>query len=116
MYYKNKEWTQLIGRICVVAIFLTTVDLSLRAVLMLPLVICLLIGYKTQLAASLYIPLALYHAIAYYPFWMYLGKYSYALEVVKFEFFQQISSIGGFLQLVVYGGGELSLDARLKKE
>jgi len=46
---------------------------------------------------------------------MYLDN-NFLFEELKFEFFQQISAIGGFLQLVVYGGGELSIDARLKKE
>jgi len=47
-------------------------------------------------------------------FWMHLGDYLF--DIMKFDFFQQLSSIGGFIQLLVYGGGKLSVDARLKKD
>ena len=48
-------------------------------------------------------------------FWMHFGN-SNLFDILRFDFFQQLSSIGGFVQLLIYGGGKLSIDARLKKD
>lgn len=48
------------------------------------------------------------------PFWWYMRHRDY--DLIKFDFFQNLSSIGGFMQLLIYGGGKLSIDGRIKNE
>ena len=57
---------------------------------------------------------AMAHNIYDNAFWMYWN--SYLFDMLRFDFFQQLSSIGGFMQLLIYGGGKLSIDARMKKD
>ncbi|CAG5104337.1 Oidioi.mRNA.OKI2018_I69.chr1.g1204.t1.cds [Oikopleura dioica] len=73
-----------------------------------------LFGYKTQLAAITFIVLTFLHAFINYDFWLYFGTWDY--ENKKFLFFQSLSAIGGIMQILVYGAGEISVDAILKKD
>ena len=65
----------MIGRISVTVLYIGTVDVSFRSFLVFPLVVSILIGFKTQLCASAFIPVALFQAIRYYCFWMYIGNF-----------------------------------------
>ena len=60
-----------------------------------------LIGYQTKFAAGLFIAFSMVDNIIFNAFWMHWG--TYVFEIMKFDFFQQLSSIGGVMQLLIYG-------------
>ena len=90
------------------------IQLNLQTVISLPFIVALILGYKTQLAAIFFVAITFLHAFTAYPFWMHF--YSFQYEDFKFLFFQSMSAIGGILQILVYGAGEISVDAILKKD
>ena len=76
------------------------------------MIVAVLIGYHTKFAAGLFVGFAVIDNIINNAFWVHWN--SYLWDVLKFDFFQQLSSIGGVMQLLIYGGGKLSMDAKLK--
>ena len=67
----------------------------------LTLITAVLVGYQTKFAAGLFCAYSMVDNIFMNNFWMYYGTYTY--DIAKFDFFQQVSSIGGVMQLLIYG-------------
>lgn len=84
-------------------------------VLVLPLVVCIAVGYKTKLVSVVMICALFLHNINRNQFWtsdLTQNQYDYK----KNEFFMILSIIGGVIHLLVYGAGGISVDQRLKAE
>ena len=90
------------------------VQLNLQTLISLPIMVAVIVGYKTQIASITFIVITFLHAFFTYDFWFYFGSWKY--EDKKFLFFQSLSAIGGIMQILVYGAGEISVDAILKKD
>merc|ERR1711935_959350 len=108
----SAEYIKLMSRIAVTLMYLSGFSMSVYSFATLPMILAVFIGYQTKFAAGLFIAFSMTDNIIFNAFWMHWG--TYVFEIMKFDFFQQLSSIGGVMQLLIYGGGKLSLDAKLK--
>lgn len=108
----SAEYIRLMSRVAVTLMYLSGFSVSFYSFATLPLIIAVLVGYQTKFAAGLFCAYSMVDNMFSNCFWMYYGTYTY--DIAKFDFFQQTSSIGGVMQLLIYGGGKLSLDAKLK--
>ncbi|QID18367.1 DoxX family protein [Nitrogeniibacter mangrovi] len=68
------------------------------------LALALLVGYRTRLSAAL---IAAFTLVTAFAFHFHLGDQNQFIH-----FFKNIAIAGGLLQIVAFGGGALSLDAR----
>lgn len=75
------------------------------------MMVCLWCGYKTRLMSVLLAAWLMVYNIAANDFWNRDGE----LHVIRYDFFQTLSAVGGLLLLIHTGGGELSVDELKKK-
>lgn len=110
---KFKNYLLLAGRILMVLLFITfTFTKSwLTVILTLAGTVCIAIGYKTKFASiSLGLILAFYN-IAVNNYWFHGSS---KRDFLKYEFYQNLSIIGGLLLVGNTGAGQLSIDEKKK--
>ncbi|CDO95480.1 unnamed protein product [Kluyveromyces dobzhanskii CBS 2104] len=110
---KFKNYLLLAGRILMVLLFITfTFSKSwLTVLLTIAGTICIAVGYKTKFASiSLGLILAFYN-ITVNNYWFYGSS---KRDFLKYEFYQNLSIIGGLLLVGNTGAGQLSIDEKKK--
>jgi uncharacterized membrane protein YphA (DoxX/SURF4 family) len=75
--------------------------------------VLVIIGYKTKLSALTLVVL-LGALNFYHNAWWNISSYEPLMEVLKYDFFQILSVIGGLLMIVLHGPGSVSMDERRK--
>ncbi|KAF1744887.1 hypothetical protein MXB_4194 [Myxobolus squamalis] len=122
-YTSPKSILQLGGRILLVLMFLTlfisekewnSVFTWLRLFVGLGLIITILVGYKTTLTGLVAATWLMVNNLIHNSFWQY-AAHSHQHDYFKFDFFQNMSIIGGLLLLVSIGPGLASMDERKKR-
>ncbi|KAF0271064.1 hypothetical protein FOG51_03942 [Hanseniaspora uvarum] len=110
---EKKNIILLTGRILIVVMFLTfTVQKNfLTIILVLFGTLLIAIGYKTRFASALLLTILFVYNISINNYWFYKrGK----RDMLKYEFFQNLSIMGGLLLAVNTGAGQHSLDEKKK--
>eukprot|EP00123_Amoebidium_parasiticum_P001054 comp12044_c0_seq1/m.6749 comp12044_c0_seq1/g.6749 ORF comp12044_c0_seq1/g.6749 comp12044_c0_seq1/m.6749 type:complete len:268 (-) comp12044_c0_seq1:173-976(-) len=115
---KSKAVLQLTGRVLTVLMFFTLIhgDMGVVKVMLTMLefgmLVCVVIGFKTKLAA-------LVMSITLFVFNVFMNNFwsvpQWQYDYVKYDFFQTLSVIGGLLMIVSMGAGDLSLDEKKKE-
>ena len=112
---QKQSYMQLVGRVLVVFMFLTLMNFEFSIVRFITaignfgLILCVLVGYKTKLAALVLVILLSIVNVYYNSFWMV--PYNRVMrDFMKYDFFQTLSVIGGLLYVVALGPGGVSLD------
>ena len=82
--------------------------------LTLPVVGAVLVGYKVNISGSLLILLYFVHNVMQSPFYSQDGEFM--REIMRFEFVQTLSIMGGLMLLVLQGPGEFSVDERSRRK
>ncbi|CAF1241875.1 unnamed protein product [Adineta steineri] len=115
-----KNYMQLAGRMLLVIMFLTSVHYDLSFVSIIQNLITgvgmlfVAVGYKTKLTALLLVVYLLF--INFYANRFWTVSDSRALhDILKYDFFQTMSVIGGLLYVVTLGPGGVSVDGRKKE-
>lgn len=110
---EKKNIILLTGRILIVVMFLTfTVQKNfLTVILVLFGTLLIAIGYKTRFASVLLLTILFVYNMIINNYWFYKrGK----RDLLKYEFFQNLSIMGGLLLAVNTGAGQHSLDEKKK--
>eukprot|EP00123_Amoebidium_parasiticum_P012674 comp21515_c0_seq1/m.29865 comp21515_c0_seq1/g.29865 ORF comp21515_c0_seq1/g.29865 comp21515_c0_seq1/m.29865 type:complete len:277 (-) comp21515_c0_seq1:453-1283(-) len=113
-----KAYMQLTGRILVVLMFFTLIHPDMTpgrwglTVLQLALMVCVVLGFKTKLAAAVLVSTLFVLNFVLNNFW---SVPSWQYDFVKYDFFQTLSVIGGLVMVVSLGAGDLSVDERKKQ-
>lgn len=109
------EYMQLAARIMLVLLpidFLSSLGF-LGTLLAVPVMIAVLIGYRTRVSGSILIAFYAVHNLLMSAFWRVQDRSpygQYARDVKQYEFVQTISIMAGVLMLVFEGPGALSID------
>lgn len=109
-----QSYLKLASRVLLVLLameFLTTMG-WVGCVLTAPVVLAVAVGWYMTISGTLLLVLYLVHNVLNSAFWS-LGD-SYMKDVLRYEWVQTISIMGGLLMLVVNGPGELSVDERMR--
>lgn len=93
--------------------FLTTLG-PWGTVLTLPVIAAVLVGYKINISGSVLIGLYFLHNFLNSPFYAADGEFM--KEIMRFEFVQTLSIMGGLMLLVHVGPGEFSVDERSRRK
>ncbi|KRZ68175.1 Surfeit locus protein 4 -like protein [Trichinella papuae] len=118
--YKPKSLMQLAGRILLVFMFISLMRIEASLLRMLELIVgsvlmaLISVGYKTKLTA-LVLVVWLTCLNFYLNSWWMLSPERYYIDLVKFDFFQTLSVIGGLLLVIVLGPGGVSVDSYKKR-
>jgi uncharacterized membrane protein YphA (DoxX/SURF4 family) len=118
-YKKTRDYLQLFGRGFVSFMFITLLrsDLCfakiLQDTLSSTLMVLVIIGYKTQLSALTLVVL-LGALNFYHNAWWNISSYEPHRDMLKYDFFQTLSVIGGLLMIVVVGPGGVLMDKQKK--
>ncbi|CAR21766.1 ER-derived vesicles protein ERV29 [Lachancea thermotolerans] len=110
---KTKGFLLLMGRLLLVVLFVTFTFTKnwLTVLLVIIGTICISVGFKTKLASILLGLILAFYNITVNNYWFYdSGK----RDLLKYEYFQNLSIIGGLLLVVSTGAGELSIDEKKK--
>ncbi|KAL7669090.1 hypothetical protein ACOME3_009759 [Neoechinorhynchus agilis] len=111
---------QLTGRVLLVFMFLSILHFNLHPALILcdlvgsSLMILVFVGYKTKLSAMFLFAFLAIINIIMNPFWQ-VHRTSPYHDVLRYDFFQTLSVMGGLLYVVMLGPGGVSIDARKKQ-
>ncbi|SCU79511.1 LADA_0B01178g1_1 [Lachancea dasiensis] len=110
---KTKGFVLLAGRLLLVVLFMTfTISKNwLTVVLTILGTICISVGFKTKLASILLGLILSFYNITVNNYWFYNSS---KRDLLKYEYFQNLSIIGGLLLVVATGAGELSIDEKKK--
>ncbi|SCV02444.1 LAME_0H00672g1_1 [Lachancea meyersii CBS 8951] len=110
---KTKSFVLLAGRLLLVVLFITfTFSKNWFTVLLTILgTICISVGFKTKLASILLGLILTFYNITVNNYWFYDSS---KRDLLKYEYFQNLSIIGGLLLVVATGAGELSIDEKKK--
>lgn len=111
-----QSYLKLASRVLLVLLameFLTTMG-WVGCVLTAPVVLAVAVGWYMTISGTLLLVLYLVHNVLNSAFWS-LGD-SYMKDVLRYEWVQTISIMGGLLMLVVNGPGELSVDERMRRK
>lgn len=110
---KNKGYILLTGRMLIVLMFITfTFSKSwLTVLLTIIFTVCFGIGYKTKVASTALLLILTFYNVSLNNYWF---KDSSERDFLKYEFFQNLSIIGGLLLVTNTGAGELSVDSKKK--
>ncbi|GAU96176.1 hypothetical protein RvY_07661 [Ramazzottius varieornatus] len=116
---RASNWLQLVGRILLVAMFVTLLhfDLSplnlIQTVVGSVLITLITIGYKTKLSAFILVLWLAFWNVYLNAFWTIPANRPMR-DFLKYDFFQTTSVIGGLLLIVAVGGGKISIDNKKK--
>uniref|UniRef100_A0A1I8GB40 Surfeit locus protein 4 n=1 Tax=Macrostomum lignano TaxID=282301 RepID=A0A1I8GB40_9PLAT len=116
---RHRRWLLLSGRLLVLLMLATLARFDTAVYMLnfgidLLLVLLIAVGYKTKLCAlAASLKLLIINLIAN-PWWS-LAATSTRRDVMRFDFFQTMSVIGGLLLVVAVGPGGVSLDERKKR-
>jgi uncharacterized membrane protein YphA (DoxX/SURF4 family) len=114
-YKKTRNYLQLFGRVLLSFKFITLLrsDLCFAQILQdtlgLILMVLVVIGYKTKLSALTLVVL-LGALNFYHNDWWNISSYEPLRDMLKHDFFQTLSVIGGLLMIVLLGPGSVSMD------
>eukprot|EP00300_Choanocystis_sp_HF-7_P036532 c52391_g1_i1.p1 GENE.c52391_g1_i1~~c52391_g1_i1.p1 ORF type:complete len:268 (+),score=62.96 c52391_g1_i1:44-847(+) len=123
MHDKSTRYLQLAGRTLLVLLlvahmpFQSTAFTLVNVLLVLAsaaLLVMVVLGLKTQLAAMLLVVVVCGANILWNNFWM-LDYHHHERDFFQYYFFQTLSIVGGLLLVVSVGPGDLSVDARKKR-
>lgn len=116
----NKKYYLLAGRLLLIFLFLgfvfsATWSFARVVVILIGLVACgsIVVGYKTKVAAAVLTVLLFTYNVFVNQFWKYLSANANR-DFLRYEFFQTLSIVGGFLIIVNAGAGALSIDEKKK--
>lgn len=115
-----KHLLQLGGRVFLVLMFMTLLhfDLSLISFLQnvvgTALMVLVVVGFKTKLAALTLVAWLLCINFTFNAFWS-IPSYKPMHDFLKYDFFQTTSVIGGLLLVVALGPGGVSMDEKKKE-
>lgn len=116
----NKKYYLLAGRLLLIFLFLgfvfsATWSFARVVVILIGLVACasIVVGYKTKVAAAVLTVLLFTYNVFVNQFWKYLSSNANR-DFLRYEFFQTLSIVGGFLIIVNAGAGALSIDEKKK--
>ena len=116
---KRRSYMQLAERLLVISVFVTMFHIELDLVQWLQnaaacvLMLCVIFDYKTKLKALVLVIWLFIIKVGYNAFWMTPSAQNMH-DLLKYDFFQTISVIGGLLMIVLLGPGEMSVDERKK--
>ena len=116
---KKQSYMQLVGRVLVVFMFMTLFSFELSVLRLVELVVgtvlmlFMVIGFKTKLAALALVAWLMALHIFYIPY--LFSSNAYFGDLVRYYFFQALSVVGGLLLVVALGPGGVSIDAHRKK-
>lgn len=110
---KTKGYLLLAGRVLIVLMFVTfTFSKSWFTVLLtIAGTVCISLGYKTKFASIMLGLILTFYNITVNNYWFYGSS---KRDFLKYEFYQNLSIIGGLLLVVNTGAGELSIDEKKK--
>mmetsp|Transcript_13049 Transcript_13049/g.40202 ORF Transcript_13049/g.40202 Transcript_13049/m.40202 type:complete len:289 (-) Transcript_13049:184-1050(-) len=115
-------YMQLASRMLMVLLsleFLTSLG-AIGTVFTLPVILAVLVGYQMPWSGLVLLGIYLLHNVLNSAFWSInpQGSYyrQYRREVLKYEFVQTISIMGGLVLLVSSGPGMLSVDERMRRK
>ncbi|CEP64018.1 protein ERV29 LALA0_S10e00364g [Lachancea lanzarotensis] len=110
---KTRGLILLAGRLLLVVLFITFTFSKNWFTVLLTIIgtICISVGFKTKLASLLLGLILTFYNVTVNNYWFY---YSSKRDLLKYEYFQNLSIIGGLLLVVATGAGELSLDEKKK--
>lgn len=122
---KPQNMLQLAGRFLITLMFLNVLELDIEDlttyalisnVLAISLTICIVVGYRTQLAALALIVFLFFFGVTHYAFWLVPPETPWTYDVAKRSFFLVLNLIGGLMIIVSIGAGDVSLDRRRAKK
>lgn len=110
---KSKGYLLLTGRILMLLLFVTfTLSKSwFTVILTIVGTVCITIGYKTKFASIIMGLILTFYNVTVNNYWFYDSS---KRDFLKYEFYQNLSIIGGLLLVVNTGAGELSIDEKKK--
>ncbi|XP_068594519.1 surfeit 4, like [Brachionichthys hirsutus] len=112
-----KHLLKLGGRVLLVLVFMSLLhfDLSVSSVLKnlvgSVLILLVVVGLKTKLAALTLVVWLLFINFTLNAFWS-MSSHSASYDLLKFDFFQTLSVVGGLLLVVALGPGGMSVDEK----
>ncbi|VDP23791.1 unnamed protein product [Soboliphyme baturini] len=118
--YKPKSIMQFAGRILLIFMFISLMKFELSFIRIVELVVggalmtLVSIGYKTKLSALVLVIWLTCLNFYLNPWWKY-PKERYYVDVIKYDFFQTLSVIGGLLLVILLGPGGVSMDDYKKR-
>lgn len=110
---KTKGYLLLAGRILIVLMFIAFTFSKSWFTVFLTIVgtVCFAIGYKTKLASIMLGLILTFYNITLNNYWFYDQT---KRDFLKYEFYQNLSIIGGLLLVTNTGAGEISVDEKKK--
>ncbi|CCH60506.1 hypothetical protein TBLA_0C07150 [Henningerozyma blattae CBS 6284] len=110
---KNKGYLLFAGRILIVLMFIgfTFSKSWFTVVLTIIFTVCFAIGYKTKLASIMLGLILTFYNVAWNNYWFYDSS---KRDFLKYEFYQNLSIIGGLLLVTNTGAGGFSVDEKKK--
>ncbi|SCU86428.1 LAFA_0E00694g1_1 [Lachancea sp. 'fantastica'] len=110
---KTRGLILLAGRLLLVVLFITFTFSKNWFTVLLTIIgtICISVGFKTKLASILLGLILTFYNITVNNYWFYDSS---KRDLLKYEYFQNLSIIGGLLLVVATGAGEISLDEKKK--
>ncbi|EDO16514.1 hypothetical protein Kpol_513p30 [Vanderwaltozyma polyspora DSM 70294] len=110
---KTKGYLLLAGRILIVMMFIGfTFSKSWFTVLLtIIFTVCFAIGYKTKFASMVLVLILTFYNVIYNNYWFHDAS---KRDFLKYEFYQNLSIIGGLLLVTNTGAGEISVDEKKK--
>lgn len=87
-------------------------------VVVVPVTFAVLVGYKTDFMGLLLMCFYTFATFTSKQFWMidtHNARAVYLRDVMRFEFLQTISIMGGLTMLIMHGPGEISVDHKVKR-
>lgn len=107
---QSVAYMQLASRFLLVLLaleFLTTLGV-VGTIFTVPVVVAVLVGYQLEISGLVLLVLYLLHNVLNSAFWAVSG--TYMREIMRYEFVQTLSIMGGLLLLINLGPGALSVD------
>lgn len=108
-----KGYLLLAGRILIVLMFMgfTFSKSWLTVIITLTCTVCFAIGYKTKMASFVLGLILTFYNVTFNNYWFHNQT---KRDFLKYEFYQNLSIIGGLLLIINTGAGDLSVDNKKK--